>query len=468
MNGKQIALQGHSRLGKAALWASALDDRIKVVYASCSGEMGAALSRRDWGETVDDMAQNFPWWFAGNFQKYAGRWNDMPVDAHMLIALSAPRPVFITGGTTDQWADPVGMFLAEMNAGPVYKLLGRTDLGVIQGPPPLDTPVTKGDLGWHYHTGGHAATPADWTAFLDFAGKYPQVNRQSGLGTRESGLGGIRVSGSGREGTGLGARGDSGSGDSGFGIRDGSEPGTRKPEPEPEPGTRNPEPGPGTRNPEPGTRNRGTRKPEPESRNPEPGTRNPEPGTPNPEPGTRNQLSASHHEHRVRPHQDHHRGGGEPQCDGRWSRRCDLRRQSPMPQEDRSCANDRQHQGLDDAADHDHRDGRLHGEEPGDRQQPENHDEPIAHRDARRQIVDVEAAGKPAHIGEEARVRGRGRETTGADPLQRRKELGRRLFDRAGHERVRIGRCGGAGGLTSVLMAREYAPFCHVCRQLAP
>ena len=133
VNAKQIALQGHSRLGKAALWASALDDRIKVVYASCSGEMGAALSRRDWGETVDDMAQNFPWWFAGNFQKYAGRWNDMPVDAHMLIALSAPRPVFITGGTTDQWADPVGMFLAEVNAGPVYRLLGRTDLGVTRG-----------------------------------------------------------------------------------------------------------------------------------------------------------------------------------------------------------------------------------------------------------------------------------------------------------------------------------------------
>jgi hypothetical protein len=172
VNANQIALQGHSRLGKAALWASALDDRIKVVYASCSGEMGAALSRRDWGETVDDMTQNFPWWFAGNFQKYAGHWNEMPVDAHMLIALSAPRPVFVTGGTADQWADPVGMFLAEVNAGPVYRLLGRHDLGVAEGPPPLDTPVIKGDLGWHYHTGGHAATPADWTAFLEFAGKY--------------------------------------------------------------------------------------------------------------------------------------------------------------------------------------------------------------------------------------------------------------------------------------------------------
>jgi hypothetical protein len=172
VDANRIALQGHSRLGKAALWASALDERVKVVFASCAGEMGSALSRRDWGETVDDMAQNFPWWFAGNFQKWAGRWNEMPVDAHMLIALSAPRGVFITGGTTDQWADPVGMFLAQVNAGPVYRLLGKSDLGVAQGPAPLDSPLTKGDLGFHYHTGGHMATPADWNAFLEFAGKY--------------------------------------------------------------------------------------------------------------------------------------------------------------------------------------------------------------------------------------------------------------------------------------------------------
>jgi hypothetical protein len=171
IDAKKIAVQGHSRIGKTALWASALDERIAAVYASCSGEMGAALARRDWGETVDDMAQNFPYWFAGNFQKYAGRWNDMPVDAHMLIALSAPRPVFITGGTADQWADPVGEFLAGVAAGPVYRLLGKQDLGTTKIPS-LDTPLTKGDVGWHYHTGGHAATPADWKAFLEFVAKY--------------------------------------------------------------------------------------------------------------------------------------------------------------------------------------------------------------------------------------------------------------------------------------------------------
>jgi len=171
VDARQIALFGHSRLGKTALWASALDPRIAAVYSSCAGEMGSALARRDWGETVDDMAQNFPWQFAARLQNWVGRWNDMPVDAHMLIALSAPRPVFITGGTTDQWSDPVGEFLAEVAAGPVYRLLGKQDLGVATLPP-LDRPVTSGDLGWHYHTGGHAATQADWSAFLQFLAKY--------------------------------------------------------------------------------------------------------------------------------------------------------------------------------------------------------------------------------------------------------------------------------------------------------
>jgi hypothetical protein len=172
VNAKRIAVEGHSRIGKTALWASATDPRIAAVFSSCAGEMGSALSRRDWGETVDDMAQNFPWWFSASFQKWAGRWDAMPVDAHMLIALSAPRPVFLTGGTTDQWADPVGEYLAAVAAGPVYRLLGKKDLGVSQPQPPLDTPITAGDIGWHYHTGAHAATPADWRAFLVFLDKY--------------------------------------------------------------------------------------------------------------------------------------------------------------------------------------------------------------------------------------------------------------------------------------------------------
>jgi hypothetical protein len=167
----KIALHGHSRIGKTALWASALDTRIAAVYASCPGEMGAALSRRDYGETVDDMAQRFPYWFDGNFQKWVGRWNEMPVDAHTLIALSAPRPVFVTGGSEDQWADPVGEFKALVAAGPVYRLLGKKDLGTTDLPP-LDTPQISGDLGWYYHKGPHAATPEDWKVFLQFLDKY--------------------------------------------------------------------------------------------------------------------------------------------------------------------------------------------------------------------------------------------------------------------------------------------------------
>jgi hypothetical protein len=171
VDAKRVALIGHSRLGKTVLWAGAQDPRFALIFSSCAGEMGSALARRDYGETIDDMAANFPWQFAGNFQKYSGHWNDMPVDAHMLIALNAPHPVFITGGTQDQWSDPRGEFLAEVAAGPVYRLVGKKDLGTNDGPP-LDTPLITGDLGFHYHTGGHTITASDWNAFLDFADKY--------------------------------------------------------------------------------------------------------------------------------------------------------------------------------------------------------------------------------------------------------------------------------------------------------
>ena len=171
VDAKRVAIMGHSRLGKTALWAGARDSRFALVFSSCSGEMGASLARRDFGETVDDMAANFPWQFAGNFQKYSAHWNDMPVDSHLLIALAAPRPVFVTGGTQDQWADPHGMFLAQVAAGPVYRLLGKKDLGPSELPP-LDTPLILGELGFHYHTGGHTITAEDWKAFLDFADRH--------------------------------------------------------------------------------------------------------------------------------------------------------------------------------------------------------------------------------------------------------------------------------------------------------
>jgi hypothetical protein len=171
INAKCVGIQGHSRLGRTVLWAGAQDERIAAVFASCSGEAGAALARRDWGETVDDMAQNYAWQLAGNYQKWVGRWNDMPIDSHMLIALVAPRLLFCNGGTTDQWADPKGSFLALVAAGPVYKLVGAKDVGTTELPP-LDKALTDGDLGWLYHTGGHIATTEDWSAFLGMAERH--------------------------------------------------------------------------------------------------------------------------------------------------------------------------------------------------------------------------------------------------------------------------------------------------------
>ena len=168
VDARQMGVEGHSRYGKTALLAAALDSRWAIVFASCSGELGAKPSRRNWGETVDNVASSH--WVAPNFHKYAGHWNDLPVDAHELIALVAPRPVFLNGGTKDQWADPHGAFLAAVAAGPVYRLLGKQDLGSTEMPAP-DQALTSGDLAFRYHSGGHSDAP-DWPAFLQFAQRY--------------------------------------------------------------------------------------------------------------------------------------------------------------------------------------------------------------------------------------------------------------------------------------------------------
>jgi hypothetical protein len=165
----QMGVEGHSRYGKAALLAAALDQRWAIAYPSCSGEGGAKPSRRNWGETVDNVASSH--WFAPNFRKYAGgHWNDLPVDSDELIALVAPRPLFLNGGTQDAWADPHGAFLAAVAAGPVYRLLGKKDLGSTEMPAP-DTAVTSGDIAFRYHDGPHSDLP-DWPAFLQFAQRY--------------------------------------------------------------------------------------------------------------------------------------------------------------------------------------------------------------------------------------------------------------------------------------------------------
>jgi hypothetical protein len=171
VDAKRLGIEGHSRWGKAALLSAALEPRWAIVYASCSGEGGAKPSRRDWGETLDDVCGVGEYhWMAGNFLKYAGRWGDLPVDSPELIALVAPRPVFIGCGTKDQWADPHGQFLAVVAAGPVYRLLGRKDVGATELPAP-DAELIAGDIGFRMHEGGHTDA-LDWPTFLKFAGKY--------------------------------------------------------------------------------------------------------------------------------------------------------------------------------------------------------------------------------------------------------------------------------------------------------
>ena len=133
--------------------------------------MGAALARRDFGESLDDMAYDFYWQFAGNIQKYTGHWNQLPGDQHFVISLVAPRPLFLNGGLGDQWSDPKGEFLAEVAAGPVYRLLGKKDLGVNAFPAP-DSPVVSGELAFNYHTGPHTLTQTEWKLFLDFLARY--------------------------------------------------------------------------------------------------------------------------------------------------------------------------------------------------------------------------------------------------------------------------------------------------------
>jgi hypothetical protein len=154
------------------LWAGARDTRFAMVIASCSGEGGAALSRRNYGETIKHLTapSRYPYQFCANYQKYADHVDTFPVDSHLLLALIAPRPVLLQTGDQDTWSDPKGEFLAAVAAGPVYRLLGKQGLDTDQmpqaGQPILHT------LGYTMHAGGHGAMPADWDQFLEFARMY--------------------------------------------------------------------------------------------------------------------------------------------------------------------------------------------------------------------------------------------------------------------------------------------------------
>ena len=168
IDAKRVAIHGVSRLGKTVMWAGAHDQRFAAIIASCSGEGGAALSRRNYGETIAHLTapSRYPYQFALNYAKYAGFPDTAPMDANLLIALIAPRPLLLQTGNADLWSDPKGEFLAAVAAGPVYRLLGKdgldTDVWPAAGEPILH------DLGYSMHEGGHGMIPSDWDVYIRF------------------------------------------------------------------------------------------------------------------------------------------------------------------------------------------------------------------------------------------------------------------------------------------------------------